>query len=132
MLMESPFTHDVSGTFTDRVGRAGLDHAAFRDLMPRAGKALDRLRDSKASDGLPLLALPGRRDDVAAWRPIVDRYRALFDNVIVLGIVEAFELQRQGLRRKGRRIDIGDPPAAYGGKMVMGDGKRSGRDPPSP
>lgn len=86
MLMESPFTHDISGTFTDRVGRAGIDHASFHALMPRAGKTLAGLRDRKASGELPLLALPGRRDDVMAWRPIVDRYRASFDDVIVLGI----------------------------------------------
>lgn len=73
MLMESPFTQDISGTFTDRVGRAGIDHASFRALMPRAGKTLAGLRERKASGALPLLALPGRRDDITAWRPIVDR-----------------------------------------------------------
>ncbi|GHD56462.1 glucose-6-phosphate isomerase [Thalassobaculum fulvum] len=86
MLMESPFTHEIAGTFTDRVGAAGLDHAAFHDLMPRAAAALGRLRAQRSSGELPLLSLPGRRDDLAAWRPIVDRYRSQFDDVIVLGI----------------------------------------------
>ncbi len=86
MLMESPFTHDIGGVFTDQAGMAGLDHVAFEALMPRVAKALGRLREHRASGTLPLLALPGRHDDVAAWRPLVDRYRSQFDDVIVLGI----------------------------------------------
>ena len=86
MLMEVPFTQDITGTFSDRVGMAGLDHVAFRDLLPRAGASLELLAERKASGEMPLLALPGRRDDLAAWRPIVDRYRSQFDDVVVLGI----------------------------------------------
>jgi len=86
MLMEVPFTQDIAGTFADRVGRAGLDHSAFHALMPRAATTLARLRESLAAGTMPLLALPARRDDLASWRPIVDRYRAQFDDVIVLGI----------------------------------------------
>lgn len=86
MLRDNPFTHEIAGVFTDKVGMAGLDHAAYHALMPRAGKALERLREQKASGTLPLLALPGRQDDLVAWKPIVDRYRAQFDDVIVLGI----------------------------------------------
>lgn len=86
MSIESPFTHDATATFTDKVGKAGLDHTAFSDLMPRAKASLDRLRDRRAARDMPLLALPGRRDDLMAWQPIVDRYRAQFEDVVVLGI----------------------------------------------
>jgi len=86
MLMEIPFTHETAGVFTESVGMAGLDHVSFGALMPRAAKSIELLRGRKASGELPLLALPGRRDDIQAWQPIVDRYRSQFDDVVVLGI----------------------------------------------
>jgi glucose-6-phosphate isomerase len=86
MLMQCPFTHDVSATFAEVVGMAGLDHATHDALMPRAMASVGRLRAEKASGKLPVLALPNRRDDLVAWRPIVDRYRSQFSDVVVLGI----------------------------------------------
>ena len=86
MSMQCPFTHDVSATFADVVGMAGLDHAVLESLMPRATASVDRLRKAKAAGTMPLLALPGRRDDMVAWQPIVDRYRGQFSDVVVLGI----------------------------------------------
>ena len=86
MLTKAPFSHDIAGVFSDAVGTAGLDHVAFHDLLPRAGASLQALARRKASGDMPLLALPGRTDDIAAWGPIVERYRARFDDVVVLGI----------------------------------------------
>lgn len=86
MLMEIPFTQETAGVFTDKVGMSGLDHSSFGALLPRAAKSLELLRGRKASGELPLLSLPGRRDDIQAWQPIVDRYRSQFDDVVVLGI----------------------------------------------
>lgn len=59
--------------------------ARFQDVAKRAPKALNWLRDAKASGALPLLNLPFTTDDVTALAPIADRLRGNFDHVLVLG-----------------------------------------------
>ena len=46
---------------------------------------LAQLRAWRDDGSLPLLALPGRRDDLAALQAVIARYREGFDDVLVLG-----------------------------------------------
>ncbi len=85
MLHELPIAVDADACFAERV-EAGLSRDVFGAMAESADAALAWIRDRRGDGTLPLLALPGRRDDILAWRPIVDRYRALHDDVVVLGV----------------------------------------------
>jgi glucose-6-phosphate isomerase len=84
MLHDLPLTIDAEACFAPRVA-AGLDRAAFEAATDKAEAALGWIRTVAADGSLPLLGLPRRRDDILAWRPIVERYRRLYDDVVVLG-----------------------------------------------
>ncbi|NQW11359.1 MAG: glucose-6-phosphate isomerase [Alphaproteobacteria bacterium] len=81
MLNELPITQDVSACVG---GAHGLDRVAYDRLLGAAAAALAGLAADRRG-GVPLLALPARRDDMMAWAPIVERYRRLYDQVVVLG-----------------------------------------------
>jgi glucose-6-phosphate isomerase len=78
-------THDIDQCFADKIGDGGLDRRDFDATLKTTVRALDRLRDQAKTGGLPLLAVPGRSDDLAALEPIVRRFRDRFDDVVVLG-----------------------------------------------
>ncbi|MDF1792394.1 MAG: glucose-6-phosphate isomerase [Thalassobaculaceae bacterium] len=85
MLHELPIAIDVEACFAPKAA-AGLPRQTFEAMGEAGSAALTWIRDRRSDGSLPLLALPGRRDDIAAWKTIVDRYRSLYDNVVVLGI----------------------------------------------
>ena len=85
MLQEMPIAIDDAACFADRV-EAGLPRGSLDALSEASDRALSWIKDRRGDGSLPLLTLPGRRDDIVAWKPIVDRYRALYDDVVVLGI----------------------------------------------
>ena len=62
-----------------------LDRQAFGQLCARASTSVERLAALKADGGLPLLTLPGRRDDLDAIAPLAERFAAELDDVVVLG-----------------------------------------------
>jgi glucose-6-phosphate isomerase len=79
-------SHDVDHCFADKIGVDGLERRDFDATLKITARALDRLRDQAQSGGLPLLAVPGRSDDLTALEPIIRRFRDTFDDVVVLGI----------------------------------------------
>lgn len=85
MLHELPIANDIAACFAPRVS-AGLPAESFEAMGEAAESALDWIRARRKDGSLPLLALPNRRDDFTAWKTIVDRYRSLYDDVVVLGI----------------------------------------------
>ncbi|BBK45241.1 glucose-6-phosphate isomerase [Allostella vacuolata] len=80
-----PFEIDDSALFADRVGKAGLDAAAFGRGLAAHGASLDRVRALRDEGTLPLLALPGRRDDLPALEALAARMRRKTRDVLVLG-----------------------------------------------
>jgi glucose-6-phosphate isomerase len=79
-----PYTHRYDTCFAPAVG-GGLTPSEFNAAIKRTEPALDKLRAWHADGSLPLLRLPGARDDLAALRPVAERFRASFDDVVVLG-----------------------------------------------
>ena len=78
-----PYHQDISACVG--TGALALDERAFADLLAGTAEALDALRLARAEGSLPLLALPGRRDDLDALEPLAERFRAHCDDVVVLG-----------------------------------------------
>ena len=78
------YTHIIDDALDTSVGAKGLPRAVLDQDLARLRPALDRLRTWKADGTLPLLSLPGRRDDLAALKPHADRF-AKFEHVVVMG-----------------------------------------------
>ena len=79
------YFQEVSGCLAPAAGDGGLSEAAYRDCLAATAASLDRLRAAHGDGSLPLLRLPGRRDDLDGLRATADRYRRQFRDVIVLG-----------------------------------------------
>ena len=71
--------------FSDAIGAGGLARDRFEAALAACGPALKSLRASHGDASLPLLRLPAASADLAALRPVADRFRADFDHVVVLG-----------------------------------------------
>ncbi len=79
------YRQSIDNCFADAIGPTGLDRVAYAAVLARAAPALEQLRAWRQSDGLPLLSLPDARADLEALAPIAKRFRAQFDDVVVLG-----------------------------------------------
>ena len=78
------YSHVIDDALESKVGKQGLPRAALDRELAHASKALDKFRQWKADGTLPLLSLPGARDDLALLKPYAQRF-AGFEHVIVLG-----------------------------------------------
>lgn len=83
--MNMPYTQDLTDCFTADIGDGGLDAASFDQYLADAEGAVERLRTAYADNTLPLLWLPQTRDDFAEIGEVAERFRASFDDVVVLG-----------------------------------------------
>ena len=80
------YRHDIERCFAAAIGEGGLDEAAYAAALAETAPALAGLRTAHAEATLPLLALPGRRDDLPRLGEIAGRYRDRFADVLVLGM----------------------------------------------
>jgi len=79
------YEHRTHHCFSAAIGESGLPEPAYRLLIEAAAPAITRLREQRADGTLPMLNLPGRRDDLEALEPLAARLRADFDDVVLLG-----------------------------------------------
>jgi glucose-6-phosphate isomerase len=68
-----------------RVGPHGVSDKALQGALTRAERALDRLRVRHAGEGLALLGLPGKTDDLAQIRETGRQLAAGASDVVFLG-----------------------------------------------
>ncbi|MGF1610926.1 MAG: glucose-6-phosphate isomerase [Kiloniellales bacterium] len=80
-----PFRQITESCFADQIGEGGLGAAAYARALAATTPAIERLRKQQADGSLPLLGLPARRDDIAAFAPVAEDYRSRFQDVVVLG-----------------------------------------------
>ena len=78
------YRQTIDDALDTSVGAKGLSRASLDKAMAELRPALDKLRHWHASDELPLLKLPARRDDLAALKPHAERF-ARFEHVVVMG-----------------------------------------------
>ncbi len=79
------YRQTIDGCLSKQAGDGLLDRPVFDELVMRAGASVTRLAEQKANGSLPLLALPDRRDDLAALMPVAEKFAKSFDDVIILG-----------------------------------------------
>ena len=80
-----PFQIDDSACFADRIGKAGIERKSFARRLAAGSGALARVRAMRDDGTLPLLALPGRRDDLPALEALAGRMRKKTGDLLVLG-----------------------------------------------
>lgn len=83
--MTDHYDHDISKCFADAIGTEGVSWVAYDALLTKSADALAQVRAAHDDESLPLFRLPGRRDDIDGFRPVAERFRSSFDDVIVLG-----------------------------------------------
>lgn len=79
------YSQDIETCLAARIGAGGLDAASLDTGLGRLGDFLADLRRDTASGSNPLLAQPGRDDDLAQIRETADRL-GMADDVLVLGV----------------------------------------------
>ena len=79
------YTQNVDNCLAGSIGSVGLTDSMLEAALAKSAGALDQLRAWKQEGGLPLLALPAARDDLAVLVPVAARYRDDFDDVVILG-----------------------------------------------
>ena len=79
------YSHDISGCFDGALNEHGLSEDDVSPLMEGCQRALVRLAEQQADGSLPLLRLPGRRDDLEVLRPVAADLHSRLDVVAVLG-----------------------------------------------
>ena len=80
-----PYRQDIGGCLAWRIADAGLSEADLAETVEALRPAVRRVVVEHRAGLLPQLALPERRDDIAALQRIAQRYRRL-ETAIVLGI----------------------------------------------
>lgn len=78
------YRQTIDDALDSSVGAKGLSRGSLDRAMAELRPALDKIRHWHASDELPLLKLPARRDDLAALKPHAERF-ARFEHVVVTG-----------------------------------------------
>ena len=83
--MPAVLKQDAAACFAEVVGPGGIARAAFDELLPEAGGALERLRRARTQGTPPFLALPDARGDLAELQALAGAWRAHYDRLVVLG-----------------------------------------------
>jgi glucose-6-phosphate isomerase len=111
------YTHDISGCRAAVIGDRGLTDTALEPVVARTAGGLEALRDAQASGALPLLRLPGRRDDLGPLERLAEAWRTRFETVVILG-TGGSSLGGQALYALA---DYGFGPATGAPKLVFMD-----------
>ncbi len=80
-----PYLHVTENCLAETIGEGGLSAEALERLLEAAGFALERVRALREAGKSPWLALPGRRDDLAACRDLAAGFRDQCRDVLLLG-----------------------------------------------
>jgi glucose-6-phosphate isomerase len=80
-----PYDHICTNCFADAIGPNGLGRDVFEAALGETPGALAALAAARDDNSLPLLRLPAAVDDLAELQSVADRFRAEFDDVVVLG-----------------------------------------------
>lgn len=80
-----PYQQSIDNCLAAAIGDQGLHEAELSVALEEAELGLVQLRAWREAGSLPLLDLPGRRDDLDALQPVIERYREHCADVLVLG-----------------------------------------------
>lgn len=106
-----PILFEHADCLAGRIGAGGLSEAGFEQALAATVPVVQRLRDEVAGARSPLLALPGRRDDIDGAAALAADWRGRFERLVLFGIGGS-SLGAQtlsALRREGSpRLEVPD------------------------
>jgi glucose-6-phosphate isomerase len=125
-------TQSIETARAERIGAEGVAAEAYDDALARSAEALASLRARHADASLPLLRLPGRRDDLAAIGEAARRLTAHASDIVLLGTggsslggqtlaqLAGHGVPGLGLLRDGPRLHFMDnlDPETYGALLA--------------
>ncbi len=79
------YTQSIDNCLAAQIGAGGLGESQLAAALEAARDGLETLRAWRDAASLPLLALPGRRDDLDSLQRVIDRYRTHCTDLLVLG-----------------------------------------------
>jgi glucose-6-phosphate isomerase len=79
------YTQSIENCLAAAIGAGGLEESQLAAALEGARPGLAQLRVWRDSDFLPLLALPGRRDDLEALRTVIADYQEHCTDILMLG-----------------------------------------------
>ena len=79
------YSQSIDNCLAAAIGDGGLGEEGLEAALGEARGGLAQLRAWCGDGSLPLLALPGRRDDVEALQPVIASYREHCSDLLVLG-----------------------------------------------
>jgi glucose-6-phosphate isomerase len=79
------YNQSIENCLAAAIGARGLSEEELAAALEQARLGLAQLRAWRESDFLPLLALPGRRDDLDALRPVIASYQEHCTDILILG-----------------------------------------------
>ncbi len=85
MADDFPYEQVIEGCLVERIGDGGLGREAFDHRLAATAGALEALRRHYDGGTLPLLRLPGTRDDLPGIEARAEYHRERADDVVVLG-----------------------------------------------
>ena len=78
-------TQAVNACFADAVGPGGIPRASFEELLSETARALDQLRQARASGEYRFLAYADARDGLAALEGLARDWRGRYSRLVMLG-----------------------------------------------
>ncbi len=79
------YRHDTKNCFAQAIGERGANIDCYESVLAETGAALEAIGNAYRDNSLPMLRLPEARADIETLKPVVERCRRDFDNIIVLG-----------------------------------------------
>ncbi|MFQ5534042.1 MAG: hypothetical protein ACE5EM_04375 [Sphingomonadales bacterium] len=80
-----PFIQDIDHCFSDAIGPDGLARDSFEATLAATAPTLAFLRRRFDERSLPLLGLPGRRDDLEPLAAVARVLRGRYSDIVILG-----------------------------------------------
>lgn len=79
------YRHDIKNCFASAIGGRGLTDDQYAASLAQTGAALEAIAQAYADNSLPLLRLAETDADLQSLKPVAERWRQDFDDVVVLG-----------------------------------------------
>ncbi len=79
------YRQNIDACLAEEIGDDGLAGADLNELLEDLKPALARLSEDRENGTRPFLQLPAQSDDLPAMTAVAERFRARFDDVLILG-----------------------------------------------
>jgi glucose-6-phosphate isomerase len=84
-ILSMPFHHEIEQSFVDTIGSGGVERSGYLAALAEAEQASSWLMEQYASEALPMLRYPEKRDDLAGIQSVASLVAMNTTDVVFLG-----------------------------------------------